>query len=473
VDQKQGRAITHSARHARVSETSLALTTIDAPPEHRIDLDHGREITVAAPQCQSSHDDKQTQQKSCEAPSKIEPRVLIPFTIARFPINGQSLPHNEFRKAVGLARRAGLRTLRRVFREQLLRCDSTKEILRMLALAMQKPDTRREMARMSEAIVRALYRSRINDSDKRVLTTINIIVGRLQSARLEVEFQLFRVGLRFAARARSLPGMMRYLKEFRECDIGMTKSLFRRIIAKCSVGVRGLGEIRNGRWKRDELLQVLLGSGDVAPHDAYHFETFMDRSDWQCLKSWLTILSRCKAVDQLHKEWDLWCASDARLNPKRLHFLPGDHTTKSRGDHWFVVHLCFAGDIKKAWEVLQASDLSLNSVGPPVRNALLDCPEYVPHWTTELRASMLEKYDHELRKIEDEFGAKWISTGPDGHGYHLIPANFDNEAWERISDPLFLQATPHGYPWEADALETERQREINEAKEVEYEPRRS
>jgi len=389
-----------------------------------------------------------------------------------FPINGQALPNENFRKALSKARQESEKAVRRVISEQLLRCQTPQEILRSVTIAMQRPETAKQLANSHQAITRSIYRSRNNATDERALATITIVVLSLRKANLPVHHELLNLGAKFSARARSLGGMKRYLRELKINKTGMTKSNFRAIIAKFSIGKRGLGEIRNRRWLRRDLLQVLLGFDDPDTERPYHLETFMDRQNWLYLHAWITVLSRCKAVDQLHKEWDLWLDNPSRTISKQLITTGKNVSSRVRGDYWFIEQMCYAGDIAKAWQILCFTEIPFNDLRPAVQSMLLSEPQHATFWNADIQKAMMRKYEEEMCSIEAAIGATWVNTGPDGQGHHLVPENLDNEAMEKLSDPEFLSMTPPGFPWESDPLVLQAQKELNEAEEVDVSAQR-
>lgn len=158
--------------------------------------------------------------------------------------NAAPIPHNAFRRKIQLA--MSDKDIRKILRIQLLRCEWPNEILRVMAVAMQHKVTAQNFSVLGEPIIRSLYRCRNNVTDPEVLKVLNVVVWRLKSANLPLDPILITMGLKFAARSRSLIAMKKYLKLLRESGAGMTSNVFRSVIAKFSIGHRGLGEIRNG-----------------------------------------------------------------------------------------------------------------------------------------------------------------------------------------------------------------------------------
>lgn len=398
---------------------------------------------------------------------------LSAMTHDLFPMNGRPLSNELFRMALVTMRQVGEKGARKVISEQLLRCHTPQEILRCVTIAMQQPWTAKQLAKSNQPIARSIYRSRNNATDERALATISIIILSLKRANLPIHQDLLYLGAKFAARARSLGGMKRFLKEIKAMNKRMTKTHFRALIAKMSVGKRGYGEIRNGRWLRRDLLQVLLGFDNPDTERPYHLETFLVRRDWMYLHAWITILARCKAVDQLHHEWNLWLANPSRLCEKKLATKPDNIdsknvTTKIRGDYWFIEQMCYAGDVAKAWKILEFTEIPFSNLRPTVQSMLLSEPQHATIWNADVQQAMLRKYDEEMTKIEAAVGAKWINTGPDGQGHHVIPGNYDsdNEKWEKLTDADLEEVSPPGFPWESDPVVVQAQKELNEAEEV-------
>ncbi|GAB7354690.1 hypothetical protein MBLNU459_g5111t1 [Dothideomycetes sp. NU459] len=366
-----------------------------------------------------------------------------------FPLNGEPIPHEAFRQALKANPATNLKDMKFVI------------------LAMQRGSTAAIMGNMHESLRRALYRSRNNVTDAEVLSTINTIVNRLKFDNVPVNEDLMRLGLKFSARARSLPGMKRYLKEFRTSNGTIPRGLFRAVIAKFSIGSKGLGEIRNGRWKRQELLQVLLGFEDTPPAEEHHLGIFLQRDDWQYLHGWVAALARCKATDEIWKEWQLWLVSPPRRNPRplRVDDVARPMTSKSRGDYWFVEQMCIAGDIQRAWAILKESEIPFSQCRQAVRNMLLSEVQHATIWNEEIRNGLVKKYSTDLDKIESALGVKWVSRGEEG-GFHVVDGDME-EMLERLAEEGFKLDPEYGYPWEeASVAEREAQRNLMEAEEV-------
>lgn len=346
----------------------------------------------------------------------------------------------------------GRRAIRAVLRKQLSACLTSRDMLRIVAIAMQKRERAVELAQLHQQLMSALYQIRENTPDPKVLSTISIIITRFRKAGLPVHYDLLGMGLKFAARSRELPAMKRYLREFQERGLPLKVALFRGVIAKFSIGARGLGEIRNGKWKRSDLLQVLLGFPDTPAEEAHHLGVFLDRNSWEYLHGWVAVLARCKAKEEVWKEWEIWRGSAERKEARPL-LGPASgrgYTTRTRGDQWFVEQLLHADDPKRAWEVLKVSELPFALLRPAVKSTLLDYTEYATVWDDEVREALKAKYVADLERIEQILGVEWVLSGEDG--YHVLKSN-PEDVLERLADPELLSA--HGFPVDEDIANSE------------------
>lgn len=363
------------------------------------------------------------------------------------------IPHATFRKL--MRDTFNTKTIRSVLRAQLLRVEHPKDLLRIMAVTMQNHAHAEQFTMLYQPVMRALYRCRNNATDNEILLLINTIVWRLSLAGLEPHEQLLMIGMRFAARARSLRGMKKYMRLVRERGIFLNGHVFRSVVAKFSIGKRGLGEIRNGRWRRSDLLQVVTGFDDckhLPPEQQYHLGTFLDRDDWQYLHGWLAILGRCKASDAVWNEWLLWKQHSARINPKKLESFDktSSRNTKTRGDFWFLESMTFTGDVKRAWQMLGETEIPFSALKPHTKNRLLDEPEKAGVWTPQLTAAMLEKYDEELLCIEKAFGVTWQRGETNGEGQHILVRD-QEEALDELGADDWKPEEGHGFPLEGDA----------------------
>ena len=379
--------------------------------------------------------------------------------------NAAPIPHTAFRKNIKAA--IGSKAIRQVLRAQLLRCEWPKEVLRVMAVAMQNKITAHHFSIIHEPIMRALYRCRRNVSDPQVLSALTAIVTRLQLAGVEVAPQLLQMALKFAARARSLPSMKRFLREYRVRDLHMTSNVFRSIIAKFSIGHRGLGEIRNGRWQRDQLMQVLTGFEDAAhlpPDQQYHLGTFLDRNDWQYLHGWVAVLSRCRDGEGVWREWELWKRSEARTRPKALASMNPNMTSKVRGDYWFMEQMAYSGDIEKAWQLMKETGLDFTTLHDRVKTKLMDGIEHATIWNDDVRNEMLRKYDSELAKIERAFGVTWQAGMEEGEGTHVLVGS-QEDALDALGADDWKPEEDFGFPYDSSPIVPEQERDLHDAEE--------
>lgn len=266
--------------------------------------------------------------------------------------------------------------------------------------------------------------------------------------------------------------MKKYLKLIRDSGVGLTSNVFRSVIAKFSIGHRGLGEIRNGRWRREQLLQVLKGFEDAKhlPEDKqYHFGSFLVRDDWQYLHGWVAVLARCRDSEGVWKEWEFWKESPARLQPKRLASQKNSMTSKKRGDYWFVEQMTFSGDLEKAWKILAETGLPFKTLHDRVKTRLLDGVEYATVWNEDVRNEMVKKYDLELSKIEKALGVTWVldAKGGDGEGAHELIGD-QEETLEKLGADDWKLEEDFGFPYgDGDVLVPERERALHDAEEGE------
>jgi len=244
--------------------------------------------------------------------------------------------------------------------------------------------------------------------------------------------------------------MKKYLKLLRDSGATMTSNAFRSVIAKFSIGHRGLGEIRNGRWRREQLMQVLKGfeeDVDLPPEQQYHLGTFLRRDDWQYLHGWVTVLARCKDADAVWCEWEMWKQSPARLHPKKLESQSGEMTSRRRGDYWFVEQMTYTGDYKRAWKMVEETGIDFRTLKDRIKMSLLDCAEYATVWDDEMRAMMIKKYDADLTKIEKALGVQWVASGEEeGEGTHELFGD-QEAALEKLGSDDWKLEEDFGFPY--------------------------
>ena len=397
-------------------------------------------------------------------------KTLIPKTRIVLPeANAALIPHAVFRRRLYEAMYE--KEIRKILRLQFLRCEWPREILRVIAVAMQDAVTAQNVATLVEPIMRALYRCRKNVADPEVLRTLNTVIARFSMAKLPVSPIFPQLGLRFAARCRSLPAMKKYLNIVRENDVEMTANVFRSVIAKFSIGHRGLGEIRNGRWRRDQLIQVLKGFDDATDlplEQQYHLGSWLIREDWQYLHGWVAVLSRCRDSDGVWKEWELWKESAARTQPKKLGGQKSEMTSKKRGDYWFVEQMTFSGDLKRAWQILAETGLPFGTLHERVRMRLLEGVEYATILDEDVRNAMMQKYDTDLSKIEEALGVRWVldASGEDGEGTHEVVGS-QEESLEKLGADEFKLEQSYGFPYdnEEEVLVPCQERALHDAEE--------
>lgn len=358
------------------------------------------------------------------------------------------IPHATYRNLIRQA--MSLKQVRQIMRTQLLAVRHPKDLLRIAAVAMQERSHAEQLANFDDPIRRALYRCRETVSDTAVLRTCSTLITRLRFAGLEPHHCLIFLGTKFAARARSLTGMKKFLRLIHDRRLHMTSYLFRSIVAKFSIGHRGLGEIRNGRWRRADLLQVLTGFDDckhLSPDQQYHFGTFLDRRAWEFLHGWVAVLARCKANDAVWDEWLMWKQNPARTRPKRLGSPERPMTTRMRGDYWFLEQMTYTGDLNRAWSILEETTIPLSTLNPRIKYRLLDGVEHASIWTPQMTEAMLEKYDADLSQIERAFGVAWESGKEDGEGQHVLFRD-QEEALDELGAEEWKADEDHGFPTE-------------------------
>ena len=340
----------------------------------------------------------------------------------------------------------GQKSIRKLMKDQLQRCRSTRDILQIVAVAMQRRETVVQISSLHHEILAALYHVRQFSTDPDILSTLNLIVNRIRKENLPIRPELIREGLRFAARSRSLPAMKRYLRDAKELGVAISSNVFHSLVAKFSIGAKGHGEIRNGRWKRANLLQVLLGFDDVDPADGYHLGVHLKREDWDAFSGWIAVLARCKALDELWKEWERWQSSETRKSNRELPGSPRGLTVRTRGDGWFIQQLLYAGAPERAWQIVYETRIPLHLLKTDARARLMDHPEYARKWDEPMKQALMEKYEAEIEKIEQCIGVKWVSQGEEGFHVSTAQGEQAEELMEKLSE--LSPVTPHGYPEE-------------------------
>jgi hypothetical protein len=329
--------------------------------------------------------------------------------------------------------------IREILKDQLGKCKSSGDVLRLAAVALHRDRSAHEFAKLTGLLYSTLYKTRERSPDRSIAAAILGLIRRFQQRGLAFEQLLLRGGLTFAARGRSLRLMGAFLYELRRGGIKMNTKLMRVVIAKFSLGRRGLGELRNGRWKRDELMQVLFGFKDPLPGPAYHLETFLDRTIWQHLHSWVILLSRLGAKDALWREWELWKSSERRVVQISDR---GKAVVVEHADMWFIRHMLIAGDPARAWEAFEQSGLDFFALPVPLRSVLLENLQYATIWNDRIKEDLVQKLDEDLNLLEGRLGLRWIKTGEDDTGYHIVEDNM-SEILEQLSRPNYFDV--HGF----------------------------
>jgi len=281
-----------------------------------------------------------------------------------------------------------------------------------------------------------------------------------------------------------LKSMKKHFRALRREGLGMSSNMFRSIIAKCSIGHRGLGEIRNGRWKRGDLVQVLLGFDGDREMPPCHLGSFLERNDWQYLHGWVAVLARCKESEAVWREWEMWKVSPSRRRARELERPPGLEgqrvTSRSRGDYWFLEQVTLSGDLEKAWRVLRETDIVFSSVKMKIRDRMLEGPEYVHVWDDGVRAAMVEKLDRDLGAIEKALGVRWVAKhqgmkseadrivgqDSDAEGHHELFMD-QEEALEKLGADGWKLDEEYGFPHgDEDVIVPDGEKELHEAVEV-------
>jgi hypothetical protein len=335
--------------------------------------------------------------------------------------------------------------IRSLIRRHLNGCRTVKDIQRVIAVAVQRRVTAEGFLDCWHTLCRAFYRVRDHTSDVRIASAMLGLIAYFHILKgMVVPVNIVTVAIKFAARSRNLAMTRRLLWEFKCQGWAMNHKMFRSIIAKCSIGRSGFGEVRNGRWKKSDILAVLLGPlHDEARKEPHHLETFLKRNDWQYLHGWIVILSRCRAKEQLWKEWEIWRDSSERRNGDWLtvvrHSPDSGPTFRRRGDNLFVRHLLLAGDPRAAWKAFGESGMDFFDLSVQVRSVLLENLEFRTSWNEKMERELLKKYEEDLDALERRLGLKWVSGNP---GYHVPEVNFEQKL-EELASPKYFRV--YGY----------------------------
>jgi hypothetical protein len=291
--------------------------------------------------------------------------------------------------------------VRAMLRAQISQARDTRDILRIVAVAVQRPRFWNDIKTVQYFLLHSLYRMRSHETDARILTVIIIVFKRLKMIGVDFAMESVGLGLTFAARARSLEGMRLFLRELRERDAQMPPNMFRHIVSKFSIGTRGFGQIRNGSWKKDELRQVLLGFSNTSDNcTPCHLATFVNRECWEMMASWIAALAWCGAKDELWAEWIRWTASDLREEAKQLTDPTAKSSTaKMRGDRWFVEQFLNAGNPREAWKAFRDSGLNLDQLRPSIKRRLLEHVTLCNTWTDDTIRAVKRMVEEDLADI--------------------------------------------------------------------------
>lgn len=247
--------------------------------------------------------------------------------------------------------------IRRLLRVHFAACQTATDVLHVVALAAQREVTMAQLPLSYPRIIQAFFRSRTRVSDQRVCSALRVIIKRLLMAGVHVPLELYACGLKFSARSRKLEKIRWFLTQFRKEDLQMSRNLFRSVIAKCGIGFRGFGEIRNGKWARGDLWQILFGfdGAETEAERHAHLEAWLERTEWNEISAWLQILVVAGARSKVREEWEIWKRSPKRCEEVLWH--TPRHSTpptlKMRGDHCFIQTMIRFCDIETAWSTLR------------------------------------------------------------------------------------------------------------------------
>jgi hypothetical protein len=165
------------------------------------------------------------------------------------------------------------------------------------------------------------------------------------------------------------------------------------------------------------------------------------------LYGWLIVLSRCKASDEIWKEWLLWQDNPIRLKTGKV---ASQHAeAKLKGDYSFIEVMADAGDTRRAWEMLRDSGIPFRDCRSRLRRTLLRDIQYATLWDAQISLDLLEQYDFELKKVENALGVEWIALDDD-QGYHK-PTDSMQQSLEALSSPFFNPEPDFGYPYDLSA----------------------
>ncbi len=332
------------------------------------------------------------------------------------------------------------RQIRYVLRTQLTLCQWPKDILRVVAIAMQRKETAQQLATLGNWIVKAFRRMRNHVAEPRILASVNTIFSRLKASQLPISDEFLAFALEAAARARSLPALKKYLKELRQRGVPLDAQTFKAVVDSLKIGQEGVGAVRQYIWTGKDILEVLVGSKGSPSQEDYHLGLLRGRNNWTALSAWVAALARCGEGEEVWREWELWQRAQrtgsAKPSPESSSSRPGTMDKDSTNVVcWFVQQLCVAGEFRRAWQIAAETDISFDQLLPTTRDALLDHFEHATKFDDAMRQEILTKYVRDLERIEEALGVRWVAEGEDGH--HITQMDL-TDALERLSDPQYV-----------------------------------
>ena len=160
------------------------------------------------------------------------------------------------------------------------------------------------------------------------------------------------------------------------------------------------------------------------------------------MAAWTQILSRCRELDELWKEWIIWKCSDFRrinkpLQDENQRDIPYNYSRdwKTRGDRWFIQQFIEAGAKEIAWQILKETGLDPTLLrGEPLQQ-LLERVDIATVWNHDLKQALIQKLDDDLSALEYFMGVKWVTKN--GISYHA-PTERCQQALEDLTDPRFF-----------------------------------
>lgn len=313
----------------------------------------------------------------------------------------------DFRQKLCNAKPGDAKAFRALLSKQMQDCTTPQDMLHVLVIAMTdlRPQVGLALSRLESTTKEAWYRCRDKTSDPHVLRTIMQFIRRFEMAGLPVHPSHRVLAVKFAARCRDLNLMHRCLRKYKDNVGHMSTHSFRSVVAKCSIGRRGLGAIRNGSWEPDQLRQVLVGfdcERHLPEHERCHLRTFLERQEWQYLHGFVSALGIVKANDLLQEEWELFKQNPFRTRPRKLKGTPDPFwTSKTRGELLFVEFMQMAGDHERAWQIFRECDLSFDKLKPWVLHNLIKDAHLAGHTAPRLQKHLITTYgDRQLSSGE-------------------------------------------------------------------------